>query len=1139
LGIKPAFALPPSSIRYLDGNYTTVLNPSQQKHLPVFYTYTGAGQGKFVFDASGEQITGLSSDVFYNPGQYYHGISTNNFYPGMADLRFMQGSVLYGPNAEVFMYGPNLGTNSGTRNPAPALLIDNPFATAVHYIANPNNNTVANVVEEVIIGNVNGPVFVEGNGRAARVELNPLFSLPISFAGSPFETIPGFPGWGRGHTGGFSLVDTVHADVTVTNASFRVIADIPLPSGSPSVTSRPNVTLTDTELLGIAGSTIHFSSLANSNSLLSTSKPLGALDIARDANYLPSLSVQLPAHAVVSTDIENTPLGATTLISALLSASDAAMTDGPITVLGTTGPLVLGQLFGAIGAPGNGVDFRSFPLAAGQPIGSLQWGDGLSVPQVIIGDEGSLQNIDGPILLSGDSHNNSPIVTIVDGRADASRPNVSFTQPTYSQPPNSIVSTVYDSGLTKFYTQVDGLASAPIYFGDYFKRPHALEIYGSGGSTYNITGNTTAGVPPTMKLYTGADSSVVYNTGMAGPVSIIGATSVQLVLGRGLTDGSIPGYTGVPQIMVEQDPSHPQPIDLRLDYRSVTTLTPETTLYMSNAGNGLLSLSMNNLYWNVLYPGAETHLDINYTRPAGVFGPIVVSDTGAGGTVINNGYQTVDVYGTTGPLTINASGSTFTGLVRLGQSNNMQAIAGEVEIHSNAGAPLAFTTLTLNNSADTAYRDIHLATDVDGNTLITGMAPGLIKLVGERYTPTLSGGTGGSTWYIDSAIFPQTSQLLTIAAGATSDLLVGPNLPNTWTMDATNSVRLGANVRANNMRNLLGGANTDLFRSMNSSGTIAGDLDGGGGFNTLEYVTVPSPFVTDLVGGIAPRIGGVVRKIHAVIPEQLSFTAPSALSHQVGESVSVQLTASSTVGGTLTYGASGLPSGVSISFATGLISGTVEAGADLYGPYQVTVTVTDGTNSRLRTIDWSVNAQLPGDFNQDLSVGAADYVLWRKLGGSQGSYGTWRANFGRTAATGSQALSTDFSIDHSMVATVVQANVISESSEGFAETMDNQRELLLARDMAWSAVASARTDRGQRRAMFHEIQYRSDGWHSELDTALIARQLAFAALAEREKDRADPFVFGKMDEIDDPEMFQNSFDGLFNPSINSVEVSGI
>ena len=511
----------PTPIRYLDGNYTTALASSQQKQLPVTYKYTGVGQGKLVFDASGEQITGLASDLFYNPGQYYHGISTNSFYPGMADLRFFQASVLYGPNAEVFFNGPKLGTNSGLRNPAPSLLIDNPFATAVHYIANPNN-TAANVVEEVIIGNVSGPVYVEGNGRATRVELNPLFSLPISFAGAPFETALGFPGWGRGHSGGFSLIDTVHADVFVSNASFRVIADIPLPNGSPPVTSRPNVTLTGTELLGIAGSTIHFSNLVNSISLLESSNQRG-LDITRSyAIFMPGLSVQLPAHAAVSTTVADTPAGTTSVISTRLSASDIAMTDGPITVEGTTGPLVLGQLFGPVAFQADGVDFRSYPLLASQPIGSLQWGDGLSVPQVLIGDEGSLQNIHGPILLSGDSHNNSPTVMRIDGRADPSRSSVSFTQPTYSQPPSSIVSTVMNSGLSKFYTQVDGLASAPIYFGDFFKRPHALEIYGSAGSSYSITGNTTSGAPPTMKLYAGANSSAVYNSGLAGPLSIIG-----------------------------------------------------------------------------------------------------------------------------------------------------------------------------------------------------------------------------------------------------------------------------------------------------------------------------------------------------------------------------------------------------------------------------------------------------------------------------------------------------------------------------------------------------------------------------------------------------------------------------------------
>ena len=80
------------------------------------------------------------------------------------------------------------------------------------------------------------------------------------------------------------------------------------------------------------------------------------------------------------------------------------------------------------------------------------------MPQVIIGDEGSLQNILGPVFVSADSHQNSPLVTTIDGRNDPSRPNVSFTQPTYTEPPSSIVSLAYDTGLSRFYQQVDGLA---------------------------------------------------------------------------------------------------------------------------------------------------------------------------------------------------------------------------------------------------------------------------------------------------------------------------------------------------------------------------------------------------------------------------------------------------------------------------------------------------------------------------------------------------------------------------------------------------------------------------------------------------------------------------------------------------------
>jgi hypothetical protein len=52
----------------------------------------------------------------------------------------------------------------------------------------------------------------------------------------------------------------------------------------------------------------------------------------------------------------------------------------------------------------------------------------------------------------------------------------------------------------------------------------------------------------------------------------------------------------------------------------------------------------------------------------------------------------------------------------------------------------------------------------------------------------------------------------------------------------------------------------------------------------------------------------------------------------------------------------------------------------------------------------SVNLLLPGDYNRDGAVDAADYVAWRKspnnFGGDPDGYNTWRANFGRTAGSG-------------------------------------------------------------------------------------------------------------------------------------------
>ena len=85
----------------------------------------------------------------------------------------------------------------------------------------------------------------------------------------------------------------------------------------------------------------------------------------------------------------------------------------------------------------------------------------------------------------------------------------------------------------------------------------------------------------------------------------------------------------------------------------------------------------------------------------------------------------------------------------------------------------------------------------------------------------------------------------------------------------------------------------------------------------------------------------------------VTVTNPGNQTSTVGTAVSLQITASDSASGqTLTYSASGLPAGLSINAATGLISGTPTTA----GTSSVTVTAKDTTNaSGSASFSWTVN----------------------------------------------------------------------------------------------------------------------------------------------------------------------------------------
>ncbi|MFG3019716.1 M4 family metallopeptidase [Streptomyces sp. NPDC048254] len=106
--------------------------------------------------------------------------------------------------------------------------------------------------------------------------------------------------------------------------------------------------------------------------------------------------------------------------------------------------------------------------------------------------------------------------------------------------------------------------------------------------------------------------------------------------------------------------------------------------------------------------------------------------------------------------------------------------------------------------------------------------------------------------------------------------------------------------------------------------------------------------------GVANAFAGINVGSHVTPPTSgVTVTNPGSQSSTVGTAVSLQVSASSTNSGSLTYAATGLPTGLSISSSTGAITGTPTTA----GTYSTTVTVTDSTGATgTASFTWTVSS---------------------------------------------------------------------------------------------------------------------------------------------------------------------------------------
>jgi subtilase family serine protease len=429
--------------------------------------------------------------------------------------------------------------------------------------------------------------------------------------------------------------------------------------------------------------------------------------------------------------------------------------------------------------------------------------------------------------------------------------------------------------------------------------------------------------------------------------------------------------------------------------------------------------------------------------PAGAtatFTPASVTDSGSSTLAISTTAGTTPAGNYV--LTITASDGTLThtAAVNLSVSDfSVAATPSSQTIVVGGSATYTVTTTALNGFAGTL------------NLSVTGLPP----FATGTFTPTSLPGSGSSTLTIaTTSNTPAAVYSLTVTA---SDGTTSHSVPVTLEVDpkgnfslsispASQSVDQGSNIGYGVTVSSSGGFTAVVSMTVSglpagATATLSPSSVQGSGLVSLSIITsadTPGGSYTLTVTGTSGPLVRTTTATLVVLARDFSLSAsPTSQPVQVGQSVTyaVTLTPANGYSGTVNFSVSGLPAGVTATFApaslitsgTTTLSVTADA-STVPGTYPLVITGTDGARTHSVTVDLEVTTQPTPDFS--ISAPAAITVKRNSQGsetvtitGLNGFTGTVNLSlsgvpplvsptFNPTSVTGSGTSTLTFVVDH-------------------------------------------------------------------------------------------------------------------------------